>query len=430
MRKIEMLFIIIVLSLFCGTQNANAFLDFTRPIGYNADAMARGGTSIAIGEDPSNMNFNPAVISETATNSLDVNLGFIFPDFDYTYNGTNNQRFTSTDKDRFLLAPGLSYSHKSENSKFSYGFTLAAVDAVATDYTVWSKNFGSVNGSSELLHLRLGPALAYDIAPDLSFGVRLGFDYASLDMRFPLGGAYIDMGQADGWGVSGAVGLFYKPSETLNVGLYYESPTLLQDLETQNADGYIKMGPVDIQQQSVTVKDFQFPQNVGVGIAYKLNPSWRLSCDVKYINWNSYWDELELEFSKMPNSLKVPLNVDDQLTFGAGVEYFISEKYKASLGYHFNDNAMDDNFLNPYVPTEIDHTLTTGFSVKPAEYLKIGFAFMYGFVGSSESNAIHGYDASLEQQLGLPSGALNSELSDATIENDIQSLMISMVINW
>ncbi|BBO79454.1 hypothetical protein DSCO28_00200 [Desulfosarcina ovata subsp. sediminis] len=427
MKRLEIgFFIIIVLCFFSRIQNADAFIDFTRPIGYNADSMARGGTSIANGEDPSNMNFNPAVISETKGNSLDLNLIFIFPDFDYTYNGTDSQRYTSTDKDRLLLAPGMSFSHKSD--RFAYGFTIAAVDAVATDYSVWSKNFGSVNASSELLHLRLGPAFTYDITPDLSVGVRLGIDYASLDMRFPMGAAYVDMGQADGWGFSGAVGLFYKPFDNLSVGLYYESPTFLSDLETKHADGYIKMGDTDIRQQDVKVKDLQFPQNAGLGISYMPIPSLRLSCDVKYINWDSHWDEMELEFSAM--SMKVPVNVDDQLTFGVGVEYFISEMYKVSLGYHFNDNPMDDNFLNPYVPTEIDHTVTLGFSVKPVEYLKIGFAYMYGFVGSSESDAIHGYDASLEEQFGYQSGALNSELSDATLDNDIQSVMLSVVINW
>ncbi|BBO77887.1 hypothetical protein DSCW_53040 [Desulfosarcina widdelii] len=420
----------IVLCSFSGIQNADAFIDFTRPIGFNADAMARGGTSIANGEDPSNMNFNPAIISETEKNSLDVNLFAIFPNFDYTYNGTGNQRVTSTDKDRILLAPGVSYSHKSENSRISYGLSFAAMDALATDYSVWSKNFGSTNGSSELLHLRLGPTIAYDITSSLSVGVRLGIDYATLDMRFPLGGVYVDLGKADGWGLSGAVGLLYKPFETLSAGLYYESPTFLADLETKSADGYIKMGATDIQQQDVKVNDLQFPQNVGLGLAYQPVSFLRLSCDIKYINWNSKWDELELEFSKMPQSLKVPVNVDDQLTFGVGAEYFISEKFKASLGYHYNDNAMDDNFLNPYVPTEVDHTLTAGLSVKPVEYLKIGFAYMYALVDSSESNVIHGYDASLEQQLGLPSGALNSELSNAKLENDAQAVMFSLTINW
>lgn len=425
--------------------NSWAFIDWARVIGVDASANGRGGTIIAIGDDPSGMEVNPALISETESNALETNLMVIAPDMDFNYTGTDGKRYTSTDKDRFLIAPGMSFAHNVKDSQWHWGLSFAAPDALATDYTINSKNFGSVNASSELLHLRFGPAAAYQITPELSIGTRLNVDYGTLDLKIPLGAAFMDIGQCDGLGVSGAVGLFYKPRKDLSFGVYYESPTAMQDLESKNSDGYIKvMAPngqvVPFSNLDVKVDSLQFPQNFGVGVAYSPLPALRLSADIKYINWNSDWDDLTIKFSGgdavamenagMPTTLKVPLHIANQWPLALGAEYFIDEIYKVSLGYHYNDDAMSDNYLNPYIPADVQHTLTCGFSVKPVKTVNISMAYMYSFIDDPNSNAIHAYDASLEKQLGMPPGSLQSELSDAKTNYNCQNIQISVSIYW
>ena len=421
-----------------------AALDWIRSNGFSASANGRGGTSIAIGDDPSNMELNPAVISATENYALETNLMLLFPDFNFEYTGTGGQRYKSTDKNRLLLAPGMSFAKKIKDSPWSWGLSLAAPDAIATDYTIQSKFFGPVNASSEILHLRFGPAGAYQITPELSIGARLGIDYGSMDMRMPLGTAIIDLGQCDGFGISGALGLFYTPRKNLSFGIYYESPTMMEDLKTQNADGYIgvatPMGNMYFSDLDVTLEDVQFPQNFGLGMAYSPIPSLRLSADVKYINWKSNWEELSVKYSGagadamkaagMPTTLKIPLNIDNQFTVGVGGEYFLGEMYKFSLGYSYNDNAMEDNFLLPYAPAEVEHTLSLGFAYMPTKSVKIALAYMYAIMDDSKASSHHGYDQSLEQQLGMPPGALQSELNDSETKYNAQALQISASFYW
>jgi len=422
-----------------------AFVDYVRPIAFDASAGARGGTTIAIGDDPTSMEVNPALLSETESNALITHLMLIFPDFDYKYTGTGGQRYKCTDKDKLLLAPGMSFAHKVKDSRWSWGLSLAAADAVATDYTVQSKFFGPVSATSNLAHLRFGPALAYQITPKLSIGTRLDIDYSILDLKMPLGLAYLDLGRMDGFGMSASVGLFYKPMKNLSFGVYYETPAVMQDLETGSSDGYLKMmtpgGEVAFGQLDVKAKHLNFPQNYGVGVAYSPIPSLRLSSDLKYINWNKDWDELTLKFSGpgaegmknagVPTTLKVPLSVHNELAFSVGAEYFFNEMYTASVGYHYHDDAVTENYLLPYIPAEMTHTLTCGFSVRPAENVKLALAYMYSFVDDSNAHPIHGYDESLEQQLGMPAGALQSELSGSeTIYNNVQTLQISVSLYW
>jgi len=379
--------------------------------------MRRGGTSIAIGDDVTNVEVNPALISETKSNALQTDILFIFPRFDIFYDGTGGQRYKSTDAERWLMAPTMSFAHKIKDSRWAWGLSFAAPDALLTDYTVQSKFFGAVNAKSKLMHLRFGPALSYQITPKLSIGARL----------------------------TGSVGLLYKPMDNLSIGLFYESPGFMQDLETANNDGYLKMmtpgGEVSFSQIGIKMKDFAFPQNCGLGVAYSPIPSVRLSADVKYINWEADWDKVKLEFggsggdkmrmAGIPTTLEIPLDVQDQIVFGVGAEYFIDDKYTVSLGYHYHDDAIPTNNYIPITPPEMTHSCTCGFSFKPADNVKIAFAYMYSFMDDPKGKKRHAFDESLENQLGLPAGALQSELCNSEADyHEVHNLQLSVSFYW
>jgi long-chain fatty acid transport protein len=445
MKRINSLQILIFLVFHIPIQ-AWGFAHYTRVIGYNAGAMGRGGTSIAISNEPSNGNFNPALISELKSNALDINLLLIFPDFDFTYTGTGNERYTATNKDRMSIGPGITYAHKNKDSPWSWGLTFSAPDAICTDYTIQSKHFDSVNAYSEIIHLRFGPIAAYQLTPKLSVGAKFVVDYCSADFRAPLGPVFMDLGQADGYGVSGGLGLLYKPGEDLSLGLYYESSTLLQDLETRSADAYLKLydpgsaATTTYSNMVVNVNDMQFPQNFGIGVAYKPFSSLRLSADVRYFNWKKDWEELEVEYSGsgaedmaadgIPTSIKLPVNIDNQITLGFGAEYSLSEVSALSVGYCYGDDATGANYLFPLTPATMEHTVTAGLSFLPAEHLRVGISFLYGIFNDPKASSLHGYDRSLEKQMGLPPGSINSELSDSEVDYTVYNVQTSVTIFW
>jgi len=104
-------------------------------------------------DEPSNANFNPAVITETKANALELNFFFTRAVLSDKYTGADGKRYTSTNKDRFGMLPGIAYAHNNKDTPWSFGFLFSAPDGFFTDYTVHSKYFGSVNAFSEILHL-------------------------------------------------------------------------------------------------------------------------------------------------------------------------------------------------------------------------------------------------------------------------------------
>jgi len=420
------------------------FGHYTRVIGYNAGAMGRGGTSIAIKDEPSNVNFNPALISEIEGSALDVNLLLIFPNFHFKYDGTGNERYTSTAKDRVGLGPGISYAHNNVNSPWSWGLTFSAPDAIATDHTIQSKNFGPVNAFSEFMHLRFGPIVAYQLTPKLSIGARFHIDYNSLDFRMPMGAVNLNLGQSDGYGFSGGIGLLYKPFETLSVGVYYESQSVIENLKTRNEDASLQiMTPGGLRtytNMDAYVNDADFPQNFGIGVAYSPSQTWRLSADIRYFNWKKNWEEMEIEFKGsgavymiadgVPTKIKIPVNADNQMVISLGLDYYLSEKFSLAMGYCYGDDATDPNYLFPLIPATMEHTITAGISYMPKNNVKLGCSFLYGFFNDPKASGHHGYDQSLEEQLGLPPGALNSELNNSEVSYTVYNVQLSVTVFW
>ncbi len=422
-------------------RSARAFLDTLKMTAFNSGAFARGGTAVAIGVDePTNMNFNPAVISETLSNTLDLNLLFTTADFDFVHYTPDGTRENDQGKDRICVIPHVGYAHHIEDSRWTWGIAMAVVDGFGCDYTFNSNYFGPVNTYSEMLHMRISPALSYQITPELAFGTRIGLDYGSLDMRIPFGIAKFDLGQCDGFGFSLGAGFLYKPSDKWSFGIYY-SNTFMNDLRTKNDDGSIAVdfdgsGPGGITYFSkldVRVKNFDFPQHYGAGFAYRPNPSWRLSADIKYINWKRNWDQLELVFDgeAVPlKKIKFPVHIDDQTPLSLGLEYFFGEdkKYSAIIGFHYNDEAMTENYLIPIVPAEVQYQYSCGFSVKPAETCKFGIAFIYGDMDDPHSKSQHAYDKAIAEQFGRET--IDSELNNSKVKYAEYNIQLSFVQYW
>jgi len=144
---------------------------------------------------------------------------------------------------------------------------------------------------------------------------------------------------------------------------------------------------------------------------------------------------MEIEFSdgdlgSHSMSVEIPLNVDDQVTFGVGLEYLFGGKYKFSVGYHYNDNAMRANYLCPYIPSEAEHTITCGFSMKPTKNLKISAAYMLAIMDDPSASSHHAYDQAVERQLGLPPGALQSELNNSKVNYTAHGIQLSLTYYW
>lgn len=437
MKKVHLSLIFILLFLIPSV--AFGFIDYTRLIGYNAAALGRGGTDVAIATLPSSLNINPAGLVQLEGFQFESTLGLIHPtEVRFDYNGWEGERYRAKDKDEVLFDPALSLGYHPQGEKWAVGLSIAAPDALATDYTFHSKYFGTVNSYSEYLHLRGGLGVAYQLTPQLSVGARLDYNWQTFDLRLPLGIAYLDLGQCDAFGFSAGLGILYK-LDNLSFGFAWSSRTAMSDLKSDPEAGYVKMydpatGNINtISRLDVKLKDFASPHVFAWGIAYRPIKPLRISADLKYILWSDTWKTMKVRYSgpgadALPaTAIDVPMNVKDQTPVGVGMEFFATENLTLSSGYHYGDNATPENNLFPQAPSTIEHSWTLGIRYQLRQ-LDIALAYIHSEGEDLQASSQHAVDVAVEPQLGLPIGALDSELNESRLEvgADVFFLTVSL----
>ncbi|MBI4612438.1 MAG: outer membrane protein transport protein, partial [Planctomycetes bacterium] len=227
-----------------------------------------------------------------------------------------------------------------EGSGWKFGFGVFPQGGSQLNTKVRSELFPEGNDQRvNLLILSLVPAAAYRFNEHFSLGIAPNFDIAQLEIDGlvgqsadilkgePLSGiSYADFlgatagvneirGEIDseflrGWGFGGRIGALYRHDDSFSVGASYASRTFLTDLSGEahidftrffNATGlglpallFLPNGGLNGLETDVdmTIEDFELPQHVTVGFAYKPVPWFQLSADGRWINWSDTFDTL------------------------------------------------------------------------------------------------------------------------------------------
>lgn len=430
---------------------AAAFINGTRAMGFSAKSIGRGGFDIAVADDSTGINVNPAGMAFVEGGVADANITMIFPG-EFRFTNPNNQDGTYN-KDRFLLAPVAGALLHRKGDKLALGFSLAAPDALATDYTIVSNYFNAspltpgdsrsrLNAYSEWIHLRLSPAAAYAVSDKLAVGMRFGIDYMTLDLMAPLGRAYLNMGQADSFGFSFGFGVLYRPSDNLRVGFSGETQAYMAELSSRGSDAFVKLDVsglptdptdpgspafphgsiLDFNDMMTKVSGFEAPPVVGVGVAFEPTEKVLVGMDFRYLFWSEtnsdmliklYGGDVDVFRSVTGvDRLTVPFRYEDSMVLAVGGTYKLMEMMSMSLGYNYGEVVTAENFVNYLAPVVLDHHLTLGSTLHLGG-LDLCAAYSFSFRSSERNSNPSGVDQSITQQLGgLPP---DTELNDMEV---------------
>ncbi|HSB32913.1 MAG TPA: outer membrane protein transport protein, partial [Nitrospirota bacterium] len=214
-------------------------------------------------------------------------------------------------------------------------------------------------------------------------------------------------GAAKGTGFAGKLGGVYKVNDAVSVGLAYHSKTNLGDLEAKgatvsfnaNVDTGLSQGqPATGQYVAATiplkgniqVKDFQWPQTVGAGVAYHATPELMLVFDYKWINWADVMKNFKLTFTADATQpglaqgfastvLDATLvqNWKDQHVFEIGAGYKFTPEFTGRIGFNYANNPIPDEFMNPLFPAiEKSHiTVGGGYMISKASSVDASFTY-------------------------------------------------------
>ncbi len=438
--------------------------------GYGPIATGMGGASMAYDNGTAAMMNNPATLGlMSGGNRLDVAFGYLGPNVKAT-DDVSGQSSTSSGNAYYM--PALGWIQKNGQMTYGLGmFSQGGMGAeYSADSFLAQKSGDKVR--SELGVGRVLVPFAYEVNKDLTIAATADFVWASLDLKMALSGQQFgDMvaglggsqtygsasgsmvntlvgaftvpqamcggvpclsglnwarfdfsdnsaftGAAKGNGFAGKIGGVYKVNDAVTVGATYHSKTWLGDLETNGATLSMNVvGPATMGNPStipvngkIQVKDFQWPQMIGAGVAYQATSELVLVFDYKWINWADVMKSFKMTFTAdasqaSPAATQFGLggqvvdaemtqNWKDQHVIMIGAGYKVSPEWTLRAGLNYANNPIPDTYLNALFPAiEKTHiTLGAGYMISKASSVDASFTYAPEVKQTSGANAPEG----------------------------------------
>jgi len=380
--------------------------------GYGPMATAMGGASFAYDNGTAAVMNNPATLGLMKEGSrLDVALGFLGPDVTSTAGGIP----ADSDGTAYWM-PALGYIRKS--GSFTYGIGVYAQGGMGTDYSATSP-LALGSGKEVRSEVSVGRAsfpLAYNVNDRLIIAGTLDFMWGGMDLRMAVPTAQLGAmvtsasaawgaalpglggmnwgrfdfsngsdftGEASNYGYAGKLGIHYQVNDAIAIGLTYHSKSKLGDFESGNATLSAGMtgGPaLATFSGDIKVRDFQWPETYGIGIAFKPNDRWLVAMDYKRINWSGVMKDFKMTFSTAAMGdldVAMPQNWDDQNVFSLGAAYQVTPAWALRAGYNYAKNPVPDSTVNPLFPAIIERHYTAGLGYDISDHQQLDFSLTY-----------------------------------------------------
>lgn len=404
--------------------------------GYGPIATGMGGASMAYDNGTAAMMNNPATLSlMEAQARLDVALGFLGPNIETSVPGMS----AASSSDLFVM-PAFGYARKSGQYTYGLGvFAQGGMGTHYSANSFMAAGSGDAVMSQVSMGRLLIP-VAYDVDDRLKIGATVDFVWASMDLKMALdpnafgdlvgpafggsqtfgtvSGTMVDnllgaftpgscgpgvaclsslnwarfdfaddssfSGKAKGNGFAGKIGGVYQVNDEVSVGIAYHSKTSIGDLEASGATmsmevtgtatgGIATKVPVT---GTIKVKDFQWPQMLTLGTAYKVSPKLFLVFDYKWINWKDVMKDFNMTFTADANQpdptatafglggtvadATLYQNWKDQNVFMLGAAFRTTEELTLRAGLNIANNPVPDFYENPLFPATIKNHVMLG----------------------------------------------------------------------
>jgi long-chain fatty acid transport protein len=230
--------------------------------------------------------------------------------------------------------------------------------------------------------LAFNPSIALRILPELSIGVGLDYYYAYVKSKRKLNQSALASPdgrfkfKADGGGVGFNVGLLYKASEKVSIGLAYRSrvnvdmkgEVLLKDIA-------VPLQPIfgGYQFKTDAETTYHFPNMVNVGIGFRPTKRWTLGFEIEWVDWQCF-SKSHLDIKKeVPGAGFTDVSVDLGWKSGwlikFGMEYLWSETFALRGGYVYSKSPVTERTLSPDSPDSDQHHLAIGLGYKRGKFL-------------------------------------------------------------
>lgn len=382
--------------------------------GYGPIATGMGGASMAYDNGAAAVMNNPATLALMPEgNRLDVAVGYLGPHVTAKTLGAPDADSSGTS----YYMPALGWIKKS--GALAYGVGMFSQGGMGTDYDA---NSFMALGSGDVVRSELGVGrvifpLAYNVNRDLTIGASIDYVWATLDLKMAATGAQLGSmvtscigggcaalpllggapwarldfsgggdfnGAAMGTGLAGKLGATYKINPDFSIGATYHSETSLNDLETDSNGAILSAAGFGIVGTgTIKVRDFQWPETYGVGMAWNASKALMIAADVKRINWKDVMKDFKMTYeggvagAPTTINLAMPQNWKNQTAFQVGLAYKTSDVLTLRAGANISKNPIPDFYMNPLFPAIVEehYTIGAGYAFTNQSSMDISFAY-------------------------------------------------------
>lgn len=266
-----------------------------------------------------------------------------------------------------------------------FGLAVTMPFGLANKYK--SDYFGRYDSiESRIATVDVAPSLAYAVNPQISIGGGLDVQYikAKLAQAIPNPGM---LGNPSGDGkftvkgddvsVGYNVGVLYKPTDDLRIGLSYRA-AISHDVSgnsVQEFSGTTRKG---------VTANIDLPDIVGLGAAYRLTPQVTLLAQGNFYSWNRY-DQVTFNYS---DGTKSVLEEQFRSTFGGaiGAEVAVGGGWNLRTGLQYDQTPTRDAFRSTSMPDTDRVWFSVGASYAISQNVTFDFSYSHMFAKEEPIN--------------------------------------------
>ena len=355
----------------------------------NARAMGFVGAFVAQASDASAVYFNPAGLAFQKGWKVLGGTTFIIPTTTFTGPAPST---TKTSMESQVFYPSNFYLSYGMRDGLAFGLGIFTPYGLGSEWPVdWTGRRLSVK--TDLKSFYINPSVSYKVAENFSIGAGISYIIGDVSLKFRVptyssltpptpsprdGTANLE---ADGTGFGFNVGLMFKPTTDLSIGLSYRS---LTDLEFSGEATFTDMQALTTYFPGGTGRTkLPLSSSLAGGIAYDASEQLTLEADVQYVGWAQY-NELVVDLQEGPafpltgkplqGDMTSKKNWEDNFLIKIGGEYRL-DRLALRLGYLFDTTPQPEKSVEPMLPDADRNELCVGFGYKLSDNLSLDAAY-------------------------------------------------------
>ncbi|MDD3562337.1 MAG: outer membrane protein transport protein [Candidatus Cloacimonetes bacterium] len=371
MKRFRTIIFVLCMSLLAGQLFAGGFA----LTGVDSRSTSMAGAFRGLADDPSAMYWNPAGLGFMNENSIALGGTFILPTVKWDPSGTAVATKPGYSAKEYQANKALTmfpsvFATMASSPRLKYGLAFYVPYGLGTTWDAFKlfsppltyvAGFPEDEMKSRIAVMDLHPTVAYQIMPNLSVGAGLSVMFGAIDIdQIKFANPYAPITSeltGVGVGFGGNLGLLYKATEFLSIGLAGKLPAnislegdasvYLWTPATQDSLGVVTPA-MKLGGKSDIEATLNIPAELAIGFAYKVSPIWTVSLDYAY----TMWDRLETVTVEMKDPIAIMpgltvseseliLNWENTSRISLGTEYTLGCN-KLRAGFFFDQTPIPE----------------------------------------------------------------------------------------